>query len=49
MRTCMYGTLIFISAAAFGQDTNFATGAQYLITTGADVGASDFCADLIIR
>jgi len=35
MRTCVYCTLIFISAAAFGQDTNFATGPQYLITTGA--------------
>jgi hypothetical protein len=34
-RICMYCTLIFISAAACGQDTNSATGPQYLITTGA--------------
>ena len=39
MRTCFYCTLIFISAAAFGQDTNFATGPQYLITTGSPMFA----------
>lgn len=39
MRTCIYCTLIFISAAAFGQDTNFATGPQYLITTGSPMFA----------
>ena len=39
MRTCMYCTLIFISAAAFGQETNFVTGPQYLITTGAPMFA----------
>jgi hypothetical protein len=39
MRTRMYCTLIFISAVAFGQDTNFATGPQYLITTGAPMFA----------
>jgi hypothetical protein len=44
-RICMYCTLIFISAAACGQDTNFATAPQYL---SADVGACDFYAELIV-
>jgi hypothetical protein len=39
MRTCIYCTLIFISAGAFGQDTNFATGPQYLITTASPMFA----------
>jgi hypothetical protein len=38
MRTCIC-TLIFISAAAWGQDRNFATGPQYLITTGSPMFA----------
>jgi hypothetical protein len=50
MRVCIDCTLIFISAAAFGQDTNFATGPQYSDHRRfADVCASDFSADLIVR
>jgi hypothetical protein len=50
MRTCMDCPLIFISAAAFGQDTNFATGPQYSDHhRRADVCASDFYAELIVR
>jgi hypothetical protein len=39
MRICIYCTLIFISAAAFGQDTNLSAGPQYLITTGSPMFA----------
>jgi hypothetical protein len=50
MRVCIDCPLIFISAAAFGQDTHFATGPQYSDHHRfADVGASDFSADLIVR
>jgi hypothetical protein len=49
MRTCIYCTLIFISAAAFGQDTNFATGPAVSDHHRlADVCAPYFYADLIV-
>ncbi|MFZ0417283.1 MAG: hypothetical protein WAM04_04210 [Candidatus Sulfotelmatobacter sp.] len=41
MRICLWFSLIVLSAvgAAFGQDTNFATGPQYLMTQGSPLFA----------